>query len=233
MSDYSSKFFDKFREASLSASCRIVPMVLEILSPIKTINTVLDVGCGLGGWLHTFKEHGIADIKGVDGAYVEKGNLYIDPAVFQEVDLEQPLELKRKFDLVCSVEVAEHISGKNSGQFVDSLCRHGDIILFSAAIPCQGGMNHVNEQFPSYWAALFAERGYICCDCIRKRIWNDPKVPIAHKQNIMLYIRNHLISSNNNPDFYASYKRIDIVHPDMYLTLINRIIKFAQDNQNQ
>ena len=51
--------------------------------------------------------------------------------------------------------------------FVASLARHGDAVLFSAAIPFQGGAGHVNEHWPSYWAADFAVHGFVAVDTIR------------------------------------------------------------------
>lgn len=230
---YDSKFYEQYKETELSVALIIVPTVLEILSQIKTINSVLDVGCGLGGWLRVFNQHGINDIVGIDGAYVNKDDLFIERSAFKEADLEQPLILRRKFDLVSSIEVAEHISEENAAKFVDSLCRHGDIILFSAAIPHQGGEHHVNEQFPSYWAKLFAQRGYICCDCIRKRIWNDSKIPVVYRQNIMFYIKKGLIESNCNPDFFESHIQIDIVHPVVYFAWLADYAKHILDSQNK
>ena len=87
-----------------------------------------------------------------------------DPA-----DLTHPLQLDRQFDLVLSLEVAEHIPAGRAATFIDSLVRHGDAILFSAAIPRQGGEQHINCQWPSWWAELFTQRGYQTFDLVRPR----------------------------------------------------------------
>jgi 2-polyprenyl-3-methyl-5-hydroxy-6-metoxy-1,4-benzoquinol methylase len=63
----------------------------------------------------------------------------------------QPLDLEKEFDLVVSLEVAEHLPASAADQFVNTLVKHGKKILFSAAIPGQGGQDHLNEQWPDYW----------------------------------------------------------------------------------
>lgn len=91
-------------------------------------------------------------------------------------DLTTSLKSDRLFDLVMSLEVAEHLDAKYAETFVDSLTNFGPVILFSAAVPFQGGEHHVNEQWPSYWEELFAKKGYVAVDAIRKHIWQNPEV---------------------------------------------------------
>jgi hypothetical protein len=71
---------------------------------------------------------------------------------------------------------------------VEDLTRHGSLVMFSAAIPSQGGENHLNEQWPSYWADLFAAKGYVAVDCLRRRIWDDERVAFWYAQNLVLYV---------------------------------------------
>ena len=59
--------------------------------------------------------------------------------------------------------------------------------MCSAAIPNQGGLDHVNEQWPDYWAARFAEHGYLPHHLIRGRIWEEPSVDVFYRQNILLF----------------------------------------------
>jgi hypothetical protein len=96
---------------------------------------------------------------------------------FMAVDLERPFQLKRKFDLVVSLEVAEHLPAHCAEDFVSTLTGLGSVVLFSAAAPHQGGEHHVNEQSPDYWAELFQRRKYVPVDCLRKKfgrtqMWN-------------------------------------------------------------
>ena len=91
---------------------------------------------------------------GVDGPYVDRCKLLIDAGDFHAADLAAPIDLGRQFDLVQSLEVAEHLPAAKAEQFVETLTAHGSRILFSAAVPGQGGENHINEQLPDYWRAL-------------------------------------------------------------------------------
>ena len=124
------------------------------------IKSVLDLGCGQGVWLASWVRLGAKDVQGIDGPYVDQERLHIPKERFQGRDLARPVDLGRHFDLVQSLEVAEHLPQSAAEQFVDSLVRHGPLVLFSAATPGQGGENHINEQPWEYWREKFAARGY-------------------------------------------------------------------------
>jgi hypothetical protein len=112
------------------------------------------------------------------------------------------------------VEVAEHISTGRSRAFVETLCAASDVVIFSAAIPQQGGVNHINEQWQSFWAALFGAAGYECYDLFRPRLWRDKRVESWYRQNLFLYVRRtHPLARQLRPipDGY-----LDIVYPEMY-----------------
>jgi cyclopropane fatty-acyl-phospholipid synthase-like methyltransferase len=164
------------------AARAVVPFVIKVVSP----NSILDVGCGTGTWLKVFEENGVSDYLGVDGDYVEKNLLKIPLSRFVSHDLTKELSLQKKFDLVVSLEVAEHLPEKSADLFVKTLVDHGLTILFSAAIPGQSGQNHLNEQWPTYWADKFAKHGYYFHDIIRPEIWGDENVDWWYKQNTFL-----------------------------------------------
>jgi len=151
----------------LNGAKAILPIALEIL---PKINSAADFGCGTGIWLSVLKDLGVNDIMGFDGKWVEKEALKIPFENFTAVDLEQKVHLTKRYDLALSLEAAEHLSENSARTFVETLTRASDLVLFSAAIPYQGGINHVNEQWQNYWNNIFAEFGYIGIDCIRKKI---------------------------------------------------------------
>ena len=94
----------------------------------------------------------------------------------------------KPFELTQSFEVAEHLYAQYAPNFIKLLTSLSDIILFSAAIPYQGGVHHVNEQPPAYWAELFAQNDYVCIDCIRSQIWNNESISTWYSQNILLFV---------------------------------------------
>lgn len=180
---YDRKFFEERRAGSRASARALLPIVLELVRA----ESVLDIGCGTGTWLAVMKELGLSKVHGVDGDYVDRDLLEVEPHEFEARDLGEPLDLGRRFDLVMSMEVAEHLPDTAADIFIESLTRHGPVILFSAAIPKQGGTNHINEQWPDYWAERFKGHGYSCIDCIRPRVWNDQRILWWYAQNAMIF----------------------------------------------
>jgi len=164
----------------------IVPIVNDLIKP----QSVVDVGCGLGTFLYAFKGIGVTDVLGVDGPWVQKELLsnYLSENEFLETNLEGSLKLDKVYDLVISLEVAEHLSVKSADVFVENLVNAGKVILFSAALPNQGGQNHINEQPITYWAEKFAKHGYQIKDVIRPLIWDDSRLFYWYKQNSVLFV---------------------------------------------
>jgi SAM-dependent methyltransferase len=161
----------------------IVPIVMDLIVP----RSVLDVGCGIGQWLGAFRDAGVQRTLGLDGAYVDRNMLFFPTEFFREADLEKPPAVPERFDLACSLEVAEHLSEGAGQSLVAMLCEVAPVVLFSAAIPWQGGDNHISEQWPSYWIAKFAEHGFRVFDPIRPRIIGDSRVARWYRQNLLMF----------------------------------------------
>jgi len=126
-------------------------------------------------------------VQGVDGPYVRRESLLIPTEDFTAVDLSKRFDLGRRYDLVSSLEVAEHLPPSASEVFISSLVTHSDLILFSAATPGQGGENHVNERPLWYWQGVFAKHGYVAFDAIRPQFHRDPLVEPWYRFNSILY----------------------------------------------
>ncbi|HZS50235.1 MAG TPA: class I SAM-dependent methyltransferase [Bryobacterales bacterium] len=221
MSAYSDTFYARQGEGSISSARRIVPLVIDLIAP----KSVVDVGCGLGSWIAVFMESGIRDVLGIDGPWVRKEMLHISPEHFQEADLARPLTLDRGFDLVVSLEVAEHLPASAAQTFINSLTAMGPAVLFSAAIPFQGGIYHLNEQWQSYWAEMFMGREYVPVDCIRPVIWNDPDIKVWYAQNTVLYIRQSALPCYPRLKSFsiASCDSLSLVHPRLYLGKMEKL----------
>ncbi|MFI4866070.1 MAG: methyltransferase domain-containing protein [Steroidobacterales bacterium] len=190
MSSYDQSFFEYVTNSAAAAAGRIVPLLLQQLAP----GSVLDVGCGQGAWLAVWHDHGVQDLLGVDGSYVDRGRLLFAPERFYAHDLRQPFDLGRSFGLVQCLEVAEHLPERSAEPLIDSLIRHGEVIVFSAAPPGQGGHEHVNERSYEYWRALFLHRGYLALDYLRPRILSDPGIERWYRYNTLLYVRHDAIT---------------------------------------
>jgi SAM-dependent methyltransferase len=218
---YTEDFYNTQKEGSRKSARIIVPMVLELVHP----KSVLDVGCGVGTWLSVFNENHVEDFRGIDGEWVELKSLQIPKDRFSSYDLKRPFSLGRKFDLVISLEVAEHLPKEAAERFVDSLAKHGSVILFSAAIPFQGGTDHINEQWPEYWIGLFNKRDYIVLDPIRRRIWENEDVEFWYAQNILMFVKKDKI--DDFPDLKRELEKphtdpLPLVHPRQHMVTVAR-----------
>ena len=189
---YTEAFYEGHRDGAKRSAGIIVPLLLQFLD----VKSVVDVGCGDGSWLAVFCGFGVGDVLGIDGEYVSQSLLQIPQENFRPFDLTIPFRLERVFDLAVSLEVAEHLPADSGPGLVESLTRLAPAVLFSAAIPFQGGDNHINEQWQDKWAALFRERGYLPVDCIRKRVWQDEAVDWWYAQNTLLYADKNFIESH-------------------------------------
>ena len=214
---YGEKFYQEQEQGSLQSAKEILPLILQMMP----CNSVVDVGCGVGNWLIACAELGISDLIGVDGDYVDTKLLKITEQQFVRHDLTKPLKLNRPFDLVISVEVAEHLTEDHADTFIDSLTELGSVILFSAAIPHQGGTYHVNEQWPAYWIEKFDRRGYRLVDCIRAKVWTNEKVEWWYAQNMFLFVRHDVLQGNSELEEASkiSSAGLSLVHPRPYLNL--------------
>ena len=171
--------------------------------------SILDVGCGTGTWLRAAFDLGVTDIFGIDGVDIPPENLLFDANRFKRYDLTAPIDLGRRFEVVLCLEVAEHLQAEFAQVIIETLTKHSDRIVFSAAIPVlQGGQHHVNCQWPEYWQGLFNRRGFVCEDSLRSRIWNDQQIELWYRQNIFLAC--HDSDAGKEPRIRS------LIHPEMY-----------------
>ncbi len=191
-------------------------MVMQLVSP----RSVVDLGCGTGSWLSIFKQNDVERVLGLDGSAVSAQVLQIEPSEFLQADLTKSIPTNEQFDLACSLEVAEHLPESAAETFVQSLVKLAPVVLFSAAVPFQGGTHHVNEQWPEYWEKLFRKHDFRVIDCLRQRIWSNENVAYWYAQNLLLFVRADYLRqfpelqpylADTNPEFLSR------IHPKMYL----------------
>ncbi len=211
---YTKDFYNSQRFYSRLSAGNILPIIFDLLK----VESMLDVGCGTGEWLKAAQDLGIKEICGVDGYYVDKDLLAIQKEYFIDFDLKNPIDLKRKFDLVISMEVAEHLPENTADSFINSLINHSDFILFSAAIPKQDGTFHINEQWQDYWVKKFEERRYLPIDFLRDRLWTKKEIDWWYKQNMILFVNKTALDKNSKlVSLYRIFKKdsYNKVHPEM------------------
>jgi|HubBroStandDraft_3_1064219.scaffolds.fasta_scaffold50071_3 hypothetical protein len=203
---YSRAFF----EDQIASSRKSADLIAGICQGLLQPRSVIDIGCGVGTWLAAFKALGVADLAGYDGDWVDRELLQIPQEEFHAVDLNRRLNIGRRYDLALSLETAEHLPPQRGETLIADLVALAPAVLFSAAIPHQGGTGHINEQWQDYWADLFATHGYSAKDCIRPLVWGQSKGAMWYAQNTLLYV-DESISVDCGDGL-----PLRIVHPDLY-----------------
>lgn len=219
---YNRAFFSGISTGSRASARKVLPVAMEV----QPYRSIIDVGCGTGAWLAAATELGVVDVTGVDGAYVNLDQLEIPRDRFVSADLSTltrealravPAVGDRRFDMAMSLEVAEHLPHEAAAGFVALLTSLSDVVLFSAAIPFQGGTSHLNEQFPTWWARRFAHEGFVPLDIIRDRVWDDASVEWWYRQNVMLFVASkHPAASLARPS-----STLDRIHPAHYRRVVD------------
>lgn len=215
MSDFSPEVYEQIRAGTQASAAVIVPMILAHLTfddagPRPFTPEVIDVGCGEGWWSQAFQHHG-CHVRSIDQAAPPVTAHGVDVL---PVDLEAAsFTLERNaYDLAVCLEVAEHLSIDAGEHLVAELCYAARYVAFSAAIPGQGGHGHHTERWPTYWAALFAEHGYMLVDPWRRALWEEPGVEPWYAQNLLLAQR----STGAELDAPSC-----LVHPTIYLARVH------------
>ncbi|MFG0287192.1 MAG: methyltransferase domain-containing protein [Rhodopirellula sp. JB044] len=211
-------FYYDQRHAKTIASAE---QVLEIIWSHIQPRSVIDVGCGVGTWGQVAKSFGATDVRGVDSHSVPKNERVLSPDEFFERDLTSPAALDGlNAELVICLEVVEHLPDAFSDQFVASLCNSADVVLFSAAIPGQGGHGHINEKWQDIWAGIFADHGYHAFDIVRPRVWGNPDLEIWYRQNTVVYstVDGPLARAGLTPVSPDNLAQLRLVHPKMTLS---------------
>jgi SAM-dependent methyltransferase len=182
-SRYNATFFARHQAGSSASARAVLPVVLDLVRP----QTAIDVGCGTGGWVRVMLDRGV-DAYGIDGDYVDRAQLEIPVGRFRGCDLSRSFDVEARYDLALSLEVAEHLPPSSSNQFVRQMTMLAPVVLFSAAVPFQGGDGHINERSQTFWAEQFAAEGYDAFDVVRPILWNDETVRPWYLQNVLLYV---------------------------------------------
>ena len=211
-------FYEWMKVGSRRSAQAVVPFLVELLEP----RSVVDAGCGTGSWLKVFRENGVDELLGLESGSIDASLLEIAPEELLLASVLDELPLSRRFDLALCLEVAHYLPPETAPRLVENLSALAPAVLFSSAIPGQGGADAdepSNQQWPDYWAALFEPHGYVCVDCVRPRIWDDEEVEVWYAQNTVLFAERSLLEQR--PALASEYERargrpLSVVHPRMF-----------------
>jgi hypothetical protein len=180
-----------------------------------------------------FAEHGVSELLGLDGNHLDPDRLVIPLEMFRPTDLSSPFEVGRTFDLAVCLEVAEHLPAQAAADFVASVAKAAPIVLFSAAVPGQGGEHHVNEQWPAYWAALFAAAGHKCSDALRPQLWMHDGIDFWYRQNMLLFFDPAHAIAERLAARGAIGPPLPLVHPELFLRSLSSAAAPAESSRRR
>jgi SAM-dependent methyltransferase len=218
--DYSQRFYDGWSSVTDSSAATVVPFIMDLVGP----RSVVDVGCGSGSWLGAFLERGVA-VQGIDGWWVDATRLQFPAEAFEVHDLRAPLVLSTTYDLAISLEVGEHLPEASAEAFVQSLTRAAPVVVFSAAVPGQGGADHLNEQWPAYWVERFRRNGFVAVDAIRPEFWEDERVGWFYRQNMIIFCRESELDGHERlakVHEESGGRVLPLVHPECFANVVDK-----------
>ncbi len=141
-------------QAWLAQFDQFAQRIIDLIQP----HTVLDAGCALGMLVETLRHRGV-EAWGIDISEYAIQNVASDMQPYCQVgSITEPFG--RRYDLIVTIEVVEHMPQADSEAAVANLCRHSDDIIFSSSPFDYKEVSHFNVQPPEYWAELFACQGF-------------------------------------------------------------------------
>jgi cyclopropane fatty-acyl-phospholipid synthase-like methyltransferase len=124
----------------------------------EKVKNLVDLGCGDGKYVKTFRENGI-NANGFDG---NPSTPEYTNNICGVLDLSVPYQFDKPFDWVLSLEVGEHLPKQFENIFINNLHNNTNYgIILSWAIKGQGGYGHYNEQNNDYIKSKICSLGYI------------------------------------------------------------------------
>lgn len=188
--NYDHSFYNSVGErGTVSAS-----IVFSHLKEVFCFRNVLDYGCGAGTWTFAAQEtypdatFDLVDLPDSPLFHLKKSN-----GLSQSIELhdsnEFDLNSNKSYDLGVCLEVLEHLHSEFADEVAEFLARNCKVLLFSAAVPGQGGTNHVNERPYSYWISHFRDKGFLVFDFLRYELSKHPEVPSYYRNNVILFIK--------------------------------------------
>lgn len=120
-------------------------------------SSIADFGCGTGDYIWTLRKRGLT-VEGYDG---NPATPKLTNGAAEVVDLSQPVELKKRFDWIMSIEVGQQIPKEFQNNFLENIHKHCTKgVILSWAVKGQGGYGHLNQQNNEVIKKLMADYGF-------------------------------------------------------------------------
>jgi SAM-dependent methyltransferase len=193
---YSLKFY-KSVDFRANESANSVFGILNKFFDIKSLESIIDVGCGSGAWLNASLKNSSARVYGYDlpesiqinqNRFADNFNARLE-LLTSDFESRNGLEFQQVQLGIC-LEVLEHLKDETGCRILESMSSSCQIILFSAATPGQGGTGHINEKRHSYWLDKFRLNGFEVYDCIRPYLQSSNSAARYYALNTFLLVKS-------------------------------------------
>jgi hypothetical protein len=162
---------------------------------------IIEFGCGPGFLTRELSQLNIS-VDAFDGFSSPDFKNFTNIS-FNKIDLNNEAEvmqfLKDKtYDVAICSEVAEHLDPESSAHLIKQLTSCAPVVIFSAAVPNQGGHGHINCQARGFWHDLFIANNFQVADTMRKELRDTDDLAIWYKLNLVDYVTNNLAININD-----------------------------------
>lgn len=134
---------------------KVAKQIVEDLQP----KVVLDAGCAMGHLVAALRDLGV-EAYGIDISQYAIEHVREDIRPFcaaQSLTEPFPETFPKKFDLILSIEVLEHLYEEDCEKAIANLCSHTDSFILSSTADDTEEITHLNVRQPEYWAKQFAK----------------------------------------------------------------------------
>jgi len=164
----------------------MVDSIVDLFHP----KTVIDIGCGPCNHLNEFNNVGV-EVYGIDASEHSKDFAY-DPKNIRIANLKNNIGCQPA-ELAFCLEVIEHIDAEFEDVAIDNILDiAGKWLIFSGAVPNQGGNNHVNEKPHQYWIDKIESKGLTFKKSMTENLrksWKESNVQWWYWKNVMVFER--------------------------------------------
>lgn len=215
---------DLVRDGCVRSAAAILPVVFAFLRQADWDGdappAMLEVGAGEGWWSAEAVKLGVRDVYACDVEEHQRAGVEV---YTWDAEAGSPLPLwrgEKRWPVALCLEMAEHVSYDAGLDLVKELTRVSDYVVWSAAIPHQGGDGHVNEQWPAFWAGVFDANGWTLIDALRMKLWGMSMPSAEHIEP--WYAQNLLVARpQQHPGEGADHIPMPLVHPAFYASRVS------------
>lgn len=157
----------KSKKGPHKSSIHLADIIFKRFQPKR----VIDLGCGTMSFANRMSELGVKRVVGVDGSKFNKE--FAGGAKYLAHNLAEPFPESRKFDLVTSWDVFEHLPESAEPVIAKTVRRLSSKWLIVSIDPSSWGRHHLNCKPTGHWRKLFEKAGFVFKKSLTKKLQKE------------------------------------------------------------